>query len=113
MIISTARPGVNLDQIKEIIFDEINNLIKNGVTVRELEKSKNGIKANFIYSIQNLDTVADYLNHYNYYLNEPNSFEFDLERYNRVNNNPLINATQLYLTKPYVELRITPKENIL
>ncbi len=113
MIISTARPGVNLNQIKEIIFNEINNLINNGVTSKELEKSKNGIKANFIYSIQNLDTVADYLNHYNYYLNEPNSFEFDLERYNQVDNKTLINATQLYFTKPYVELRITPKENIL
>lgn len=113
MIISTARPGVNFNQLKEIIFDEINNLIKEGVTSRELEKSKNGIKANFIYSIQNLDTVADYLNHYNYYLNEPNSFEFDLDRYNKVDENTLKNAVQLYLTKPYAELRILPKENNL
>lgn len=113
MIISTARPGVNLNQLKEIIFDEINNLIKDGVTSRELEKSKNGIKANFIYSIQNLDTVADYLNHYNYYLNEPNSFEFDLDRYNKVDEDTLKNAVQLYLTKPYAELRILPKENNL
>lgn len=113
MIISTARPGVNLNQLKEIIFDEINNLIKDGVTSRELEKSKNGIKANFIYSIQNLDTVADYLNHYNYYLNEPNSFEFDLDRYNKVDEDTLKNAVRLYLTKPYAELRILPKENNL
>ncbi len=113
MIISTARPGVNLDQLKKIILDEINDLIKNGVTLRELEKSKNGIKANFIYSMQNLDTVADYLNHYNYYLNEPNSFEFDLERYNKVDNDGIKKALKNHLTKPFVELRITPKENIL
>jgi len=63
--------------------------------------------------MQNLDTVADYLNHYNYYLNEPNSFEFDLNRYNKVDNDTIKNAAALYLTKPFVELRITPKENSL
>ena len=113
MIISTARPGINLDRLKEVILNEINELIKNGVSPRELEKSKNGIKAHFIYSMQNLDTVADYLNHYNYYLNEPNSFEFDLNRYNKVDNDTIKNAAALYLTKPFVELRITPKENSL
>lgn len=113
MIISTARPGINLDRLKEVILNEINELIKNGVSPRELEKSKNGIKAHFIYSMQNLDTVADYLNHYNYYLNEPNSFEFDLNRYNKADNDTIKNAAALYLTKPFVELRITPKENSL
>ena len=113
MIISTARPGINLDRLKEVILNEINELIKNGVSPRELEKSKNGIKAHFIYSMQNLDTVADYLNHYNYYLNEPNSFEFDLNRYNKVDNDTIKNAAALYLTNPFVELRITPKENSL
>jgi zinc protease len=80
------------------------------VSDKELEKSKNGIKSQFVFAMQNLDTVADYLNHYNYYLNEPNSFERDLERYNEVNKNSLQSAVQNYLTKPFVELRITPKE---
>lgn len=109
MIISTARPGIELDRIKEIILNEINNLIGNGVTEYELEKSKNGIKANFIYSMQNLDTVADYLNHYNYYLHKPNSFEYDLNRFNEVNNQKIIMATKKYFTKPHIDLRITPK----
>ena len=110
MIVTTARPGIKLDEIKKIIMEEIHNLTLNSVTEKELEKSKNGIKAHFVYSMQNLDTVADYLNHYNYYLNEPNSFEFDLERYNSVNNATIKNATQQYLTKPFIELRIVPKE---
>jgi zinc protease len=100
-----------LDQIKQVIFDEINQLIEKGVEQKELEKSKNGIKANFIYSMQNLDTVADYLNHYNFYVGEPNSFEFDLNRYNSVTNDSLKQAVKSYLTKNFVELRIIPKEN--
>lgn len=109
MIISTAQPGTDLQQLKEIILDELNNLFNNGVTEYELEKSKNGIKANFIYSMQNLDTIADYLNHYNFYLTNPNSFEFDLNRFNEVTNHKIIQAAKKYLTKPYIELRITPK----
>ena len=109
MVISTARPGVKLDQIKEIILEEINNISTGEVSDKELEKSKNGIKAQFIYAMQNLDTIADYLNHYNYHLNEPNSFEFDLNRYNNVDKSSIITAAKKYLTKPFVELRIIPK----
>lgn len=108
MIISTARPGVNLDQIKEIIFEEINTIVNEFVFDKELEKSKNGIKAQFVYAMQNLDTIADYLNHYNYHLNEPNSFEYDLNRYTSVDKNAIQNSAK-YLNKPFVELRITPK----
>lgn len=112
MIISTARPGTNLDELKKIILEEVNTIATADVSDKELEKSKNGIKAQFVFAMQNLDTVADYLNHYNYHLNEPNSFERDLERYNEVNKISLKSAVQNYLTKPFVELRITPKETL-
>jgi zinc protease len=112
-IVSTAKPGIELNKLKDVILDEINNLTNGGVSSKELEKSKNGIKSHFIYSIQNLDTVADYLNHYNYYLNEPNSFEYDLDRYNMVDSNSIKTAVKKYLTKPFVELRVVPKENKL
>ena len=109
MVISTARPGVKLDDIKKIILEEIHKISDGEVSDKELEKSKNGIKAQFIYAMQNLDTVADYLNNYNYHLNEPNSFEFDLNRYNSVDKVSIVTAAQNYLTKPFVELRINPK----
>jgi len=111
MIISTVKPGVNLDKIKEIIFEEIKTVLSEFVSEKELEKSKNGIKAQFVYAMQNLDTIADYLNHYNYHLNDPNSFEFDLNRYTSVNKEQIKSAAK-YLNKPFVELRITPKDNL-
>ena len=109
MIISTARKGVKLDEIKKIVLEELAKISKEEVSDKELLKSKNGIKAQFIYAMQNLDTIADYLNNYNYHLNEPNSFEFDLNRYNSVDKFSILSAAQNYLIKPYVELRITPK----
>ena len=79
MIIATAKPGVELDKIKDEIFNELKNIEVNGVTNKELTRSKNGIKSGFIHSLQNIDSLANQLNYYSFYLNEPNSFNYDLK----------------------------------
>ena len=109
MIVATAKPGKSLDDIKKIIFDEISSLISKNISEQELVRSKNVIKSNFIYSLQNLDTVADMLNLYDFYLGEPNSFNFDLNRYNNCDATKIQNAAEKYLTGNYLDLRILPK----
>lgn len=108
VIVCTLKPEQEADIIKQIILDEINNVMINDVSEKELEKSKNGVKSQYIYSMQNLDNVADYLNYYNFHLGEPNSFEFDLNRYNSVTNEAVKTSVKKYLLDPYVELRIFP-----
>ena len=110
IIIATAKPGIELNKIKEEIFSEIKNIEFNGITDKELTKSKNGIKSAFINSLQNIDSLADHLNYYNFYLNEPNSFTFDLKRYEETNSSLIKEAVKLYLSKPFVELRIVPEK---
>ena len=78
------------------------------LTEKELTRSKNVIKSSFIYSMQNSDALADQLNHYNFYLGEPNSFNSDLQRYEDVTVDSLKLVTEKYLTKPYIELQIKP-----
>jgi len=112
MVVATAKPGKPLDEIKKIIFNEITILAEEHISTRELERSKNVIKSNFIYSLQNIDTIADTLNLYNFYLGEPNSFNFDLSRYNSVNAEDIKQIVKKYFQSNYVELRIVPeKEN--
>ncbi len=107
-ITATAKPGVKLDLLKSEIIKELESIKNDGVTEKELLKSKNGIKSNFIYSLQNLDSLADQINSYNFFLNEPNAFNFDLKRYEEVDNEKVKSALK-YFSKPYVELRIIPK----
>lgn len=109
-IISTAKPGVSIDTIKESIFDEINNLISNGVTEEELTRAKNSLKSTYIYSLQKLDTIVDHINHYNFFLGEPNSFVYDLSRYDLVTSEKVVEAAKKYLLNPFVELLIIPKK---
>ena len=111
IIIATAKPGTKLSEIKEEIFKEIKNITVNSVTEKELTKSKNGIKSGFIHSLQNIDSLANQLNYYNFYLNEPNSFTYDLRRYEEITPSLIKESAGLYLTKPFVELRIVPEKN--
>ena len=110
IIIATAKPGVHSGQLKEEIFRELNNIKENKVSDKELFKSKNGIKSSFIYSLQNIDSIADQLNSYNYFVNEPNYFARDLQRYEDTDADLISSCIERYLSKPYVELKILPSK---
>ncbi|HSP87986.1 MAG TPA: pitrilysin family protein [Ignavibacteriaceae bacterium] len=111
MIAATARPGVELEILKEEILNELKNIESQSVTDKELLRSKNGIKSGFIHSLQNIDSLANQLNYYSFYLNEPNSFASDLKRYEEINPSFIQESAKKYLTKPFVELRILPEKN--
>jgi zinc protease len=109
MIMATAKQGKSTDKIKEEILKEIEKLMLRGATDHEMKKTKNGIKSGFIFSLQNLDTMANQLNYYNFYLGEPNSFNYDLNRYNSITNQNIMDVTVKYFSTKFVELRIRPK----
>jgi len=110
-IVATAKPGHTLNDIKSEIFKEINYIKANGISSKELLRSKIGIKSDFVFSLQNLESIADHLNSYNFYLNEPNSFSYDLNRYDKITTEEIINVSEKYLSQPFVELRIIPKSS--
>ena len=111
MIVATAKPGKSMDDIKNIIFDEISFIAEKNISTKELERLKNVITSNFIYSLQNIDTIADLMNLYNFYLGEPNSFNYDLTRYTSLNKENIKQAAKKYLQNNFVELRFVPRSS--
>lgn len=109
IIVATAKPGNDLAELKKQIFEEINLLITGGVTNEELDRTLNGIKSSFLYSLQNIERMANQINSYNFHLNEPNSFRADIERYNHVKTETITETAEKYLKNNYVELNIVPK----
>ncbi len=109
LIVSTAKPESSLEEIKDEIFKQINLIIEKGIQEDELTRSKNSIKSNYIYSLQKLDVVVDHINQYNFYLGEPDSFMYDLNRYESITQSKITEAIEKFLTQPYVELHIIPK----
>jgi len=111
IIVVTAIPGVELADLRKEILSEINLLAQKGITDEEMTRSKNSIKSTFIYSIQNLDTISDHLNYYNFYKGEPDYFNTDIARYQETDKEDVREVCEKYLQKPFVELQIIPRNN--
>lgn len=112
-IVSTAKPGISLDNLKEEIFLQLNKVIDEGITDYEIEKARNSIKSSFIYSMQNLDNIVNHLNEYEFYLNEPDSFITEMKRFQNITTEDVKNAANKFLKNNFVELRIIPKHKTL
>ena len=111
MIVATAKPGKSLDEIKKIVLNEISSVANHGISTQELNRSKNVIRSNFIYSLQNIDTITDLLNLYDFYLGEPNSFNYDLNRYNNCDESKIQEIAAKYFINNLVDLRIIPDKH--
>lgn len=108
-LIVSAKYGAELSKISEKVYETINELIKSGVSEKEMLRAVNGYKSSFIYSLQNLDNMTNQINNYNCNLKEHNSFLFDLGRYSKLNTESINKAAEKYLIKNHLELNIIPK----
>ena len=107
----TAKPGVTLVEMEKGVNEEIARLQNDGVTEREIQRSKNSTKANFIYRLQSVGGFggkADQLNRYNVMWGDPGSFNKDLARYEKVTAKDVQRAAKKYLTMERVALSVVP-----
>jgi zinc protease len=110
-IIATAKPGVGLTELHNAIMAELDNVAKNGVEEREIQRAKNGIRANFIYGLQNIGGFGgktDQLNAYNIMLGDPGKFNWDLKRYQNVKTTEMKSLVNTYLKKKHIVLSVVP-----
>ena len=49
------------------------------------------------------------MNNYIFHGKNPDSFAWDMQRYQTLKNEDIIRATNLYITKPRVEVRVVPR----
>src|SRR5690606_10849943 len=70
-IVSTARPGVALDRVRQAIDREIARLAAEGPTARELEQARNAIEAGFLNRLEFVNAKAEQLNEYYYFTGTP------------------------------------------
>jgi zinc protease len=81
------RPGRSIAETREVCLEEIQKIARHGVTEEELDRVKNGRLAGFVFALDNIGGfggVADRLNAYNIFLNDPGRITLDFERYNAV-----------------------------
>ncbi|MGI9055708.1 MAG: M16 family metallopeptidase [Pyrinomonadaceae bacterium] len=115
MMWATARPGVNLAQIEEIITSEIARLAKDGPTVEELNRAKTKWEFGFISGLERIGGFggkSDLLNQYNTFLGDPGKFDEDLARHRNVTAEGIKSVVDKYLnTKNRVLVRFHPEKS--
>jgi zinc protease len=108
-IVATARPGLGLDTVQTIIDAELQKLVANGVTPRELEQARNAIEAAFLRSLQTVGGKADQLNEYYYQTGNPDGFQKDLDDLRAVTAADLQRVARKYLIAPRVMISVVPQ----
>ena len=83
---ATATPGVKPEDLEKAINEELDKLRAEGPTQAELDRARNVVETHIITSLERLGGfggLADRLNQYNQFLNDPGYLPKDLARYDR------------------------------
>jgi zinc protease len=83
---ATAKPGFEPQDLEGALRDELARFQREGPREAELERARNTIESAIIRALENLGGfggVADRLNQYNHFLNDPGYLSKDLGRYQK------------------------------
>jgi zinc protease len=108
-LVFTPKPGQQPAALAKIVDDEIAKLLRAGVTARELEAAKNQYMSSFLDRLASVNGKSEQLSHYNYFLGEPNSVQYDAQRYAKATAADLNRVAREQFTKPKVVLTVVPE----
>ena len=111
-VISTARPGHDLNELQRVIDEEVRRLAETGPSAREVERVLNQTEAQFLGRMERVGSFggkADQLAFYDYFVGTPDYFEADLERYRRVTPADVQRVAREYLQRHRVVLSVVPQ----
>lgn len=103
MIDATARPGVPLEKVEEVITREIARLAHDGPTEEELSRAKvkrETMMVSMLERVGGFDSKADLINQYNTYLGDPDKFDEDVARFRKVTADDIRRAAARWLDTP-------------
>lgn len=97
IIIATARPGIDLDQLKTVIDEEIEKLKAESPSQRELQRVVNQYEVSYLSQFQSIEAKADMMNSYFRFTGNPDWANEDLSRYKSIDTGDISSVTQTYL----------------
>lgn len=106
------KPGNKPADLDKIVRDEIERIIAQGITPRELERVKNSIRSSFLNrlaSVGGFSGKADLLNEYNYGVGTPDYVQQDAARYQNVTQADVQRVAKQYLSTPKIVLTVVPE----
>ena len=107
-----AKPGNKPADLDKVVREEVQRIINEGITTRELERVKNSFRSQFLNrlaSIGGFGGKANLLNQYNYGVGTPDYVQQDAARYQRVTRADVQRVARKYLSTPKIVLTVVPE----
>ena len=112
-ITALAKPGKSLDEIEKEINSEIERIKQTPPTQEEMTRALNTREASAIYSLQTVLGKGRQLSDYAGYLNKPDYFQADLDRYRKVTAADIQKAANTYLNNDRLVMNFVPGKGAL
>ncbi len=104
LVIALTNQGVGPDELATAMDEEINNLLKNGITDRELQKQINQLEKAYIESNRSMAGIAESLANYHVYYGNANLINEELKTYRSITKEDVLRVANEYL-KPNQRVR--------
>jgi zinc protease len=101
-IVATAKEGHTLEEVGRAVDAELQKIIASGITAAELQQAQTAWEARFVRGLQQVGGfggICDKLNEYNTMFDNPDRFQWDMERYTKAT----VADVQRYI-KQYINL---------
>lgn len=108
-IIVTPKPGHTPAEMARLVAQQVDSVVKYGITPRELARALNTRRAAFLDRMASVLGKADQLAEYNYFVGDPDYIQQDAARYDHVTAADVQRVATKYLTKPRVVLTVVPQ----
>ena len=105
----TPKPGQSLAAIDKIVQEELNKLMNEPITQRELERVQNSYRSSFLNRLASILGKSETLNNYNYMAGNPDYVQQDAARYEAVTQADVQRVAKAYLGRPKVVLTVVPE----
>ena len=105
----TPKPGQSLAAIDKIVQEELQKVMNEPITERELERVKNSFRSSFLNRLSNVLGKSEILNSYNYMAGNPDYVQQDAARYDKVTRADVQRVARDYLGKHKVVLTVVPE----
>ena len=105
----TPKPGQTLAAIDKVLDEELQKLMNEQITERELRRVQNSYRSRFLNRLASVLGKSETLNSYNYMAGTPDYVQQDAARYDQVTRADVQRVAKTYLGKPRVVLTVVPE----
>ncbi|MGH7470580.1 MAG: M16 family metallopeptidase [Longimicrobiales bacterium] len=105
----TPKPGQQPETLARLVNEEMQKIARAGITAGELERAQSRFLSQFLDGLASVNGKAFQLNHYNYFVGNPDWVRQDAARYSRVTAADVQRAAAEQFAKPKVVLTVVPQ----